>query len=91
MRTSTHAKARSQQRGIPRFIDELLDRYGLDEHVGDGRTVRFFNKVALRRMEREMGRPIVAQFARWFDCYKVVGADGGAITIGHRYRHIRRK
>lgn len=91
MRTSLHAEIRSQQRGIPPLIDVLLDDYGSEEHVGDGRVLKFFTKQSIRRMESSMGRAVVSRLATWHDCYKIVGSDGYSITIGHRFQRVRRK
>jgi hypothetical protein len=91
VRNSNHATIRSQQRGIPPLILELLDDYGTEEHVGAGCTVRYFDKKAIRRMGSAIGRVVVARLAPWHDCYKVVSSDGCAITIAHRFRHLRRK
>lgn len=91
MRTSIHADVRSQQRGIPPFIFELLEDFGSEEHIGEGCSLRYFNKRSIRKMESAIGRAVVQRLAPWHDCYKVVGPDGCAITIGHRYKHIRRR
>lgn len=89
---SLHSATRAQQRGIPPFVDGLLDAYGREDYDGHGGLVRYFDKRSLRRMEREMGREPVRMLARWHDAYKVVSVrDGGLITIGHRYRRIIRQ
>jgi len=87
-----HAKIRAQQRGIPRFIDQLLDQYGHEEYDGHGAFVVFFDRRSIRQMERDLGREPVRRLAEWHDAYKVCSStDGCTITIGHRYIRIRRK
>lgn len=88
---TTHAQVRAQQRGIPPMVDELLDRYGHEEHDGHGAVVLYMNKSSIRQMERDLGRRPVARLSEWFDAYKVKGADGRTITVGHRTRRLWRK
>ena len=86
-----HAELRAQQRGLPPMVDQLLDRYGQEEHDGHGAVVLYLSKSSIRHMERDLGRRPVACLAQWFDAYKVVGSDGQTITIGHRTRRLWRK
>jgi hypothetical protein len=89
---SRHSEIRSQQRCIPRFVDDLLEAYGQETYDGHGGLIRYFDKRSLRQMERDMGREPVRMFSCWHDAYKVVSvSDGGLITIGHRYRRIIRQ
>lgn len=86
-----HAVTRAQQRGIPPLVDELLDRYGQEQHDGRGAVVLYLDKRSIRLMERDFGRRPVARLAEWLDAYKVCSTDGQTITIGHRTRRIWRK
>ena len=86
-----HADIRAQQRGIPPMVDELLDRYGHEEHDGHGAVLLYMNKDSIRRMERDLGRRPVSRLSEWFDTYKVKGADGRTITVGHRTRRLWRR
>ena len=86
-----HAATRAQQRGIPPLMDELLDRYGHEQHDGHGAVVLFLDKRAIRAMERDLGRRPVARLAEWLDAYKVRAGDGTTITVGHRTHRIWRK
>jgi hypothetical protein len=86
-----HAKARAQQRGIPPLVNELLDRYGQEEHDGHGAITLYLSKSSIRNMERDWGHRPVSRLAEWFDVYKVRSADGSTITVGHRTRRLRRK
>lgn len=87
----THTTARAQQRGIPPLIDQFLEAYGQEQHDGHGALILYLNKESIRRMERDMGRRPVARLSEWLDAYKVRTTDGKTITIGHRYRRIRRR
>jgi hypothetical protein len=86
-----HADIRAQQRGIPPLMDELLDRYGHEQHDGHGAVILYLDKRSIRLMERDLGRRPVARLAEWLDAYKVRAIDGQTITIGHRTRRIWRK
>lgn len=83
-----HAQACMQQRGIcPRAIDLLLD-YGRERHVhGCVRKIVYFDKTARRRLAR--ANPALARVAGRCRTYAIQGADGGVVTVGHRYRYRR--
>jgi hypothetical protein len=85
-----HAQARAQ-RGIPPLMDELLDRYGHEQHDGHGAVILYLDKQSIRAMERDWGRRPVARLAEWLDAYKVRAGDGTTITVCHRTRRIWRK
>jgi Domain of unknown function (DUF4258) len=85
-----HALTRMQQRGIrPDALEALLD-YGRARHLhSKGREVVFFDKRARARLEND--RPAVArEAARLSRTYAVIGSDGTVITVGHRYRRLKR-
>lgn len=91
MANTQHAQARAQQRGLPPFIEELLDRYGEEKHLGGGAVVRFISKRGRRHMEHDMGRQPVAKLSQWLNAYEVCSTDGAVITVGHRTRRLRCK
>jgi Domain of unknown function (DUF4258) len=85
-----HARIRMQQRGIrPDALEALLD-YGRARYLhSKGREVVFFDKKAWARLEND--RPASAREAgRLSRTYAVIGSDGTVITVGHRYRRLRR-
>lgn len=89
---SKHAVIRAQQRGIPPFIDQLLDLYGREQYDGRGGVVSYFDKSSIRRMERDMGREPVRRLSSWQSAYKVRSShDGCTITTGLRSKRIWRK
>lgn len=92
MTWTQHAGTRAQQRGIPPLIDEWLDAFGEELYDGFGARIVFFSKKSIRRMERAFGAAPVRKLSNWLDAYKV--EDSGTsrvITVGHRYRRLRRK
>ena len=91
MRT-LHAEIRSQQRGIPPMIDQLLDLYGREQYDGHGAIVLYLDKGSIRQMQRDMGHRPVARMSEWLNAYKVMStSDGSTITIGQRYARIKRR
>lgn len=87
-----HANVRAQQRGIPPFIDQVLDLYGREHYDGHGGVVLYLDSKSIRCMERDMGREPVRRLAEWRDVYKVKSTtDGRTITTGHLTRRLWRK
>lgn len=88
---SMHARKRMQQRGIPPFVDELLDEYGERQFDGRGGVLIYFSKRSLRRMEQRMGREPVRLLAKYHRYAKVESSrDACLITVKVQYDHIRR-
>lgn len=85
-----HSRVRAQQRCVQPLMDELLDRFGQEQHDHHGAIVVYFNKDSRRRMERELGRHAVACISRWLNVYKVRTTDGRTLTVGYRTRSIHR-
>ncbi len=87
-----HARERAQQRGIPPFIDQVLDLYGKEHYDGHGGVILYLDRKSIRSMERGMGREPVRLLAQWRDAYKVKSStDGVTITTGHLIRRIWRR
>lgn len=89
MHLTKHAQTRSQKRGIPPVMVDLLLQFGTTESAGDGTNKIFFNKSSRRRVESYFG-PIAPLINQHLDVYAVVSEDDQIITIGHRLERIRR-
>jgi hypothetical protein len=88
---SVHAQKRMQQRGIPPFVDELLDRFGEHQFNGCGSVTVYFSKSSWRRMEQEMGREPARLLAKYQRYAKVESShDSKLITVFPRHKRIRR-
>lgn len=85
-----HAVIRAQQRGIPPFIEELLDRHGREQHDGHGGIIKYLDKKSRRDIQRDMGHRLIARCSEWLNAYKYCTTDGLTITVGHRYDRIRK-
>lgn len=88
MKLSKHAKTRTHQRGIPRLMVDLLERFGVEEKAADGARILFFDKTSRRRVKAYSG-PLAASIEAFMDVYLIV-EGGTVITTGHRTERIRR-
>ena len=88
-RVTAHARARMQQRGIrPDALEALLD-FGSARHLrSKGRELVFFDKNARSRLAKVNSAAREADRLR--RTYAIVGSDGTVITVGHRFRRVRK-
>lgn len=92
MNSRTHSAIRAQQRCIPPLVEEWLDVFGEESYDGHGGCLRFFSRSSRRAMERAFGRAPVRKMEEYLDVYKIESTtDGTTITVGHRYKRIRRR
>jgi hypothetical protein len=76
-----HAQVRSQQRGIPPMVQDLLMKFGTSIHLGGGCTKLFFDKRTRRKVQAYAG-PIASFLNDHLDAYLVMSTrqrttDGG--------------
>jgi len=64
--------------------------YGWVSHDHRGARVMWLDKRSRARLEREEGRGVVRELDKHLDAYVVMDTDGTVMTVGHRYRRIRR-
>lgn len=86
MKTTNHATARCQQRGVSPFVIDLLLRFGRREHDHEGAEIVFFDRRAKKEVESYTGGSI-GKLNEQMDSYAVV-SDGCVITVGVRYKKI---
>lgn len=79
-----HARARMQQRGIPRDVLELLLDFGRETHDHRGCTIVRFDKGSKRQVLRSLGPEALRRVERHPMAYAVVAADDAVVTVGHR-------
>ncbi len=89
MNMSKHASVRSQQRGIPPMLVDLLFEFGASEKAHDGASKLYFDKSASRRLQAYAG-PLSSLLEQHLDVYVVVADDATVITVAHRLDRIRR-
>ena len=83
MELTRHASLRTQQRGIPPMVIELLLDYGSERSAGEGTTSFFFDKAARRRIKSYVGG-LMAAVSKYLNCYAIVCKDGKIITVAYR-------
>jgi hypothetical protein len=90
MNQTFHADTRLRQRAIPPFMVELLERFGSEMRCG-GADRLFFDKAAIKRLQRHMGgRRSLRHVEPWLNVYIVVGDNGRLVTAAHRSRRFNR-
>lgn len=87
--TTQHARARSQQRGIPPVLIDLLLKFGATQRAPGGVDKVYFDKAARRRVRTYVGN-VFKQIDEFLDVYAVVSPDGQVITVAHLTDRIRR-
>ena len=88
-----HAEIRSQQRGIPKIVAQLLYGYGERNHHKNG-VVYTLNRRALSRLENELSRRQFQEIAKYSECYIVVSRAYEIITVGYRkmrFKHNKKR
>jgi len=84
-----HARARMQQRGIPRDVLDQLLTFGSERHDHRGGTILIMDKAARRRLRTAGEAGARSCMDRLRRAYAVVGRDGGVVTVGHRFKRLR--
>ena len=90
MYLTQHARQRMQQRGIPQQAIDYVLAYGRVSHDHRGACVVWLDKRSRARLGREAGRQVIRKLDKHLDAYVVTDTDGTVVTVGHRYRRIRR-
>ena len=85
---TAHARTRMQQRGIRALALEALLDFGRVEHVHGGEIV-YFDKAARVRLAKQ-NPDLARDVDRLTRTYAILGSDGAVVTVGSRYRRIRR-
>jgi hypothetical protein len=89
-RLTDHARARLQQRGIPKPVLECLLTYGRKINDHRGGELVFFDHDARNRLRRTQGAEVFKMLEPKLDTYAVIGKDGVVLTVGHRTKRINR-
>ena len=91
MQLTDHARQRMQQRGIPAQAVGYLLAYGRMSHDHHGGCVVWLDKRSRARLCREEGRQVLRRMDKHLNAYAVTDTEGAVLTVGHRYRRIRRQ
>ena len=68
---------------------ELLAHYSDEARTANG-YIRYFSKKSRKRIARDFGKEFLDLIPRYLSCYLVEGDDGRIVTVGYRYKRIRR-
>ena len=85
-----HARLRIQQRGIQEEMLPLLLKYGKKTYDNYGGQVYCLNKASRERLERECSREVLRKIRDMLDIYAVFCEGNGLVTVGHRFKRIKR-
>jgi hypothetical protein len=90
MRYTDHARKRSQQRGIPTEVVNLLLEYGETKYAGRGcKICAFRSKHGKRELLRE-GTIRGVNIEKHLRAFLVIFKDETIVTVGHRYKRVKR-
>ncbi len=84
---SQHAKKRSQQRGVPPLIIDLLLQFGARESDGNGAEICYFDRGSKKRIQSYTGS-LINKISEQLNAYAVVAGDT-IITVGTRVKRIK--
>lgn len=87
---SVHAKVRMQQRGVERELLECLLECGARQYDHKGCEIVFLTDDRLDAIARYESHQLWVRMVAARSIYAVVDADGCVVTMGHRYRRVRR-
>jgi UDP-N-acetylglucosamine transferase subunit ALG13 len=85
---TVHANVRCQQRGIPPIVVDMLLQFGRRDHDHAGAEIVYFDSSAKKKIEKYTGS-LIGKFNEHLDSY-VVMAGGAIVTVGTRYKRIKR-
>lgn len=84
-----HGALRLQQRAIPIFVIELLERCGSEMRCG-GADRLFFDKAAKKRLKQHLGGDRALQLVeKYMGVYAILGDNGRVVTVAHRSKRRR--
>lgn len=87
-----HAAKRARQRGIPMFVNDLLDQFGEDWFDGRGCVCTMISGKSVKRMQSTLGRGATRHLEQYRGVYRVESLrDGRDVTLGRRHRRVRRR
>ncbi len=90
IQVTEHARIRMQQRCISDEVLDLLLDYGKKTHDNRGGRIIHFDKGSRKRIQRDLGPDVSGRVGDKFNVYAVLGEDNDVVTVGHRFRRIKR-
>lgn len=87
MKNTIHAEVRSQQRGVPQIIVDLLMRFGEREPSSGSTEIVYFSRASRKRVQSYVGG-MLGKMNEHLNAYAVVH-DGSVVTVGPRFKRIK--
>ena len=87
MENTHHATTRSQQRGVPPLIVDLLLQFGAREHISEGLEILYFDQRSKKRLHSYAGK-LIGKLNEQLDSYAMI-SGGRIVTVGARYKRIK--
>lgn len=83
-----HAETRLNQRGVPPFVVELLDRFGAVRRSCGAEKI-YFDKKSEKALRKYFGGARGLRMIEPFlNVYAVFSEDGAVITVGHLQKRV---
>lgn len=79
-----------QQPGVEQELLECLLEYGVRQYDHKGCEIVYLTDDCLDAIARYESRHLWVRMSAARSVYPVVDADGGVVTMGHRYRRVKR-
>jgi len=89
-RLTEHAAIRARQRGVDPVVLDCLLSFGSSVHDHQGGEIVVFDHKAFRRLERAVDAALLRRVSDHRSLYAVRSTDGALVTVGHRFRRVRR-
>lgn len=86
MTKSSHAQTRSQQRGVPPIVVDLLLQFGARISAGEGTEICYFDRRAKKHVHTYAGG-LFSRLSEQLDAYAVVAGEK-VVTVGARYKKL---
>jgi hypothetical protein len=90
MMLTQHATVRSQQRGIPPMMIDLLLQFGTRARAPGGVEKVYFDKSSHKQIKTYAG-PLAGLLTQHLSIYAMVGAGERVVTIGHLIERVKRR
>ncbi len=92
LKQTQHCRKRQQQRGIQDAALEILSEYGCTVRASDGASLCYLDRRSRQELHSELTQAVFRSIEHQLKCFLVIATDdpGRIITVGHRYRRIRR-
>jgi hypothetical protein len=86
-----HATSRHQQRSIPMDVLEYIYDFGRWDYTSHGVEIAYLDKRGRKRFVETFSEKYSSRLGKFTHVYLILAQNGKVITVGYRYKRIRRK